>query len=128
MELKVTDKGHEFIEVDCQYKDFESEFSCDGKIRLIRFLYKKGTPLKIESLLIGKNEIEWQRVHYSTMDYHYHLIGLVDLTVDVEFEKGEKLVLKQFNKPNTTLEDGTKVNWDRDRNMVEKIQLYFERK
>jgi len=126
MIVKTTDKGFEFIEADCQYKDFEGDLPIDGKVSSIRFIYKKNVALRINRLFIGKNEIDWKQVHYSTLDYQYHMMGLVDLSVhNVEFKKGEKFIFKQFSDENKTLPDGTKVNWDRYRNMVEKIQLFF---
>ncbi len=124
MELK-SHNGHEFIEANCGYKDFEGNLPIDGKVFSIRFFYNKGVPLKLSSLFIGKNEIDWKQVHYTTLDYQYHMMGLVDLSANIEFKKGEKFILKQFNNENKKLPDGIE-NWGKYKNMVEKIHLFIK--
>lgn len=131
MEIKTTDKGYEFIEVDCQYKDFDGKFPCDGKLRIIRFLYKKGIQLKVSGvsgIFIHNKEVDVTPMFYSTLDYGFTVIGIMDSPiVDIDFKKGDDFVFKQFNEQNSKI-DGYDVVWDRYRNSVEKIELYFDKK
>jgi len=118
-------KTYDFIEVDCQFKDVDDVFPCDGKISCIRVLYKKGINLRFEKFKIGDTEIT-DPIDTGTLDYQYTTIGLIDITMKIEFKEGDDFIFKQFNKPNYIMEDGTKVNWDRYRNSVEKIQIFLE--
>lgn len=115
---KTTDKGLEFIEADCQNKDFEGRFRCSGKIRLIRFLYRKGVPLRVGSLWIDGKGIDLKPMFYSTLDYQHTLVGVMDYTIEINFCKDYKFFFKQFNQ------DGCGDH----NNSVEKIQLFFDRK
>ena len=118
MREKTTDKGFDFIEADCQNKDFEGRFPCSGKIRLIRFLYRKGVPLKVGSLWIDGKGIDLKPMLYSTLDYQHTIIGVMDYPIEINFCKDYKFFFEQFNQP----------NWGDHNNSVEKIQLFFDRK
>lgn len=126
MRVKTTDKGHEYIEIDCQYKDFEGKFPCYGKIGVIRFFYKKDIPLRFDNIKIGDKEFD-DKIDYGTLDWKYLTMGMVDVFKQLEFKEGDDFVLKQFSTPNSDI-GTTKLFFDNYRNSIEKIQLFFERK
>lgn len=117
---------YNYLEVDCNYKDHASKFPISGNIKHVRFFYKKGIPLKLESFSVDGKSLDWEQVHYSTLDWQYTIIGVIDWLTDIEFKEGQVLEVKQFNDPNCTLPDGIQLNWDKYRNCVEKIQLFYE--
>jgi hypothetical protein len=127
MELKKTLNGFDFIEVDCQYKDVNDIFPCDGLTSIIRVFYKEGIPLRFDSIKIGDKEFD-DKIDYGTLDYNYLIMGMVDVFKKIEFKKGDDFILKQFSTPNSELTDGTKLVFDNYRNSVEKIQIFLEAK
>lgn len=115
--------------IDCNFKDVSDKFICDGQISLIRFIYKKGVPLYLDSLQIGDRVERFENICSSTLDYKYLLTGIYDF---IPFEslksvkKGDDFVFKQFNKPNSLLLDGTKIDSTKYNNMVEQIIIFIQ--
>jgi hypothetical protein len=124
MELKKTNNGFAFIEVDCQYKDVNDVFPCDGSTSVIRVFYNKGIPLRFDSIKIGDKEFD-DKIDYGTLDWQYLTMGMVDVFKIIEFKKGDDFILKQFSTPNGEI-NGTKLIFDKYRNSIEKIQIFLE--
>lgn len=117
------------LAIDCNFKDVSDKFICDGEISLIRFLYKNGVPLYLDSIQIADIVERFETIASCTLDYKYLLTGVFDFipTNSLKtFRKGDDFIFKQFNKPNSLSLDGTRMDFSKYNNMVERIIIFLK--